>query len=79
MLKETGFIGIFSDTYSEMIILSIEEIIGYLYSMSVYTKNVIGEKYVIFENCIKEKLIKIKPENRFEFNYKCGYFLGKKG
>ena len=79
LLKETGFIDVFSNTYSEKIILSIEEIIGYLYSMSVYTKNVIGEQYTIFENSIKEKLLKIKPENRFEFNYKCGYYLGKKG
>jgi ubiquinone/menaquinone biosynthesis C-methylase UbiE len=78
LLKETGFIDILSDNYSEIITLNIEEIIGYLYSMSVYTKNVIGEKYELFENSIKEKLLKIIPDNKFKFNYSCGYILGKK-
>jgi ubiquinone/menaquinone biosynthesis C-methylase UbiE len=77
-LNETGYINVFSNIYTDIISLSIDEIIGYLYSMSVYSKTVIGDDYEIFENRIKDKLLKIKPDNKFEFNYRCAYYLGKK-
>lgn len=77
-LKETGFKNVSSKIFEEIIMLDIENIIGYLYSMSVYSKNVIGDEYKIFENKIKEGLLKIVPDNRFEFIFECGYYIGKK-
>jgi hypothetical protein len=42
------------------------------------SKSVIGDKHVSFENTIKEKLLRMKPENRFEWLFSCGYHVGEK-
>jgi ubiquinone/menaquinone biosynthesis C-methylase UbiE len=78
VLREFGFKNVSSKSFGETIVLSIEEIIGYLYSMSVYSKNIIGDEYIKFENDIKEALLKIKPENKFEYIFSCDYCIGKK-
>jgi len=77
-LHETNYINVAFREFEKKINVNIETIIGYLYSMSVYSKNIIGDKYQLFENEIKEKLMKIEPKNNFEFNFKCGYYIGEK-
>jgi ubiquinone/menaquinone biosynthesis C-methylase UbiE len=77
-LKETNYINVTFREFEEIIFVNLETIIGYLYSMSVYTKNIIGDKYQLFENEIREKLMEIEPKNNFEFNFKCGYYIGEK-
>jgi len=77
-LQETDYINVTFREFEEVISVNLETIIGYLYSMSVYTKNIIGEKYQLFENEIREKLLKIEPKDNFDFNFKCGYYIGEK-
>jgi len=77
-LKEFGFKNTSSKFFEETLTVNIEEIIGYLYSMSVYSKQIIGDEIIEFENSIKERLLKIEPGNRFEYIYKCGYYIGEK-
>jgi len=77
-LKETNYVNVIFKEYEKNITVNIEKIIGYLYSMSVYNKNIIGDKYQLFEKEIKEKLLEIEPKNIFEFNFKCGFYIGEK-
>jgi len=77
-LKEFGFINTSSKLFEETVTVDIEEIIGYLYSMSVYSKQIIGDRHIEFEKSIKERLLKIEPENRFKYIFRCGYYIGKK-
>jgi len=78
-LKEFGFRDVSSKTFEEKLMLNIKEITGYLYSMSVYSKNVIGDGYLEFESAIKDCLLQINPDNKFECVFGCGYYLGRKG
>jgi ubiquinone/menaquinone biosynthesis C-methylase UbiE len=78
-LRAFGFEKTFSREYEETIEVTAEEIIGYLYSMSLYSKNVIGKNYRDFENRVTETLLKVNGENRFAFPFRCGYYVGKKG
>ncbi|MCL2472126.1 MAG: class I SAM-dependent methyltransferase [Treponema sp.] len=77
-LEETGYKNISSQIYEQKMTLKIDEIMGYLYSMSIYSKNAIGDEYRSFENTIRQKLLKIKPENKFEYVFTCGYHIGMK-
>jgi len=77
-LKEFGFKDVVSCSFKEKQNLTIKEIMGYLYSMSVFSKNAIGNDNGAFEKTITDNLLKIKPDNVFEFDFECGYHIGRK-
>ena len=78
VLTEFGFKDVFTNTFEETIILTVEEIIGFLYSMSVYSKNVIGNDIEEFEKKITECLLEYEPKNIFEYDFNCSYIIGEK-
>ena len=78
-LKNFGFKDVFTGVFEETITLTIEEIIGFLYSMSVFSKNVIGNEIEEFEKTITESLLEIEPKNIFKYDFNCSYIIGRKG
>ena len=77
-LKEFGFKDVFSMEFEEKIKLKVEDIIGFLRSMSIFTKNAIGSDNDEFERTITDSLLKLEPTNIFEYNFMCGYHIGRK-
>ena len=77
-LKEFGFKDVFSMEFDEKIKLTVEEIIGFLYSMSIFSKSVIGNDIEEFEKTITDSLLKLEPTNIFEYDFMSGYHIGRK-
>jgi ubiquinone/menaquinone biosynthesis C-methylase UbiE len=78
ILEENGFAecGIYSFTIPYC--WRAESIIGYLYSTSVCSKRVIGDKTDEFEAEIKSALNKINKQDKFSDIIQCGYTIGRK-
>ena len=64
--------------FEKKIKLTVEEIIGFLYSMSTFSKSVIGNDIKEFEKTKTDSLLKLEPTNIFEYVFNCGYHIGKK-
>lgn len=77
-LEEFGFKDVSTKIFEDKITLTVEEIIGYLYSISVYSKQVIGNDIDEFEKTIKIGLLELEPQNIFEHDFSCVYTIGRK-
>ena len=77
-LKEFGFKDVHSCSFEEKMELTIDEIIGFLRSMSIFSENAIGKDNEEFNRLIRTHLLKIKPHNKFEYDFSCGYHIGMK-
>jgi ubiquinone/menaquinone biosynthesis C-methylase UbiE len=77
-LKEFGFKDVHSCNFEEKGKSSVEEIIGLLRSMSVFSKEAIGNDNDEFEKTVKDSLLELEPKNIFEHDFSCGYTIGRK-
>jgi ubiquinone/menaquinone biosynthesis C-methylase UbiE len=78
ILEENRFTECNNYSFTIQYYWSAESIIGYLYSTSVCSKRVIGDKSDEFEAEIKTALEKINRQDKFSDVIQCGYTLGKK-
>lgn len=78
ILEENGFMECNNYSFTIKHYWSAKSIIGYLYSTSVCSKRVIGDKSDEFEAEIKSALEKINKHDKFLDDIQCGYTLGKK-
>jgi ubiquinone/menaquinone biosynthesis C-methylase UbiE len=77
-LNEFGFKDVFSCSFEEECSLTVEGIIGYLYSMFIFSKRAIGNDNEEFEKTITNSLLELEPQNIFKYDFNCGYTIGKK-
>jgi len=77
-LKEFGFKDVFSCSFEEECCFTVEEIIGFLHSMSIFSKRAIGNDNEEFEKTITNSLLELEPQNTFEYDFSCVYTIGKK-
>jgi SAM-dependent methyltransferase len=78
VLQDIGFIDCDSYSFFYPYYWTIESIIGCLYSTSVCSKKVLGDKAAGFESDIKAALMKINARGRYFENMQCGYTIGRK-
>ena len=78
ILEENGFAECENYSFNITNYRTAESIIGYLYSTSVCSKRVIGDKSNEFEAEIKSALSKINKQDKFYDDIQCGYTFGKK-
>ena len=78
ILEENGFAECEVYSFNVPHFRTAESIIGYLYSTSVCSKRVIGDRAAEFESEIKSALNKINKQDRFFENIQCGYNIGRK-
>ena len=68
ILDQYAFSSIKNFKLLEIRIWGIEKILGYIYSMSFCSVEKLGNQRIKFEQEVKEKLLKINPQNRFVEN-----------
>ena len=77
-LIEFGFKDVHRCDFEEKGKSTVEEIIGLLRSMSIYSKKAIGNDNDEFEKTIRDSLLDLEPKNSFEYDFNCGYTIGRK-
>ena len=77
-LIDFGFKDVMTNVFEETITLTVEEIIGFLYSMSIFSTNIIGNDKKEFEKTITDNLLELEPTNIFEWDFSCVCTLGRK-
>jgi len=75
---EAGFLGVASHAIVEPHDWTIETILGYLYSTSVCSKNVLGRDRESFEADLRASLLAIDPSGTYREDAQWGYTSGRK-
>jgi ubiquinone/menaquinone biosynthesis C-methylase UbiE len=78
VLVEAGFVEVASHAFVEPHDWTIETILGYLYSTSVCSKNVLGRDVEPFEADLKSALLAHRTGGTYTENAKWGYTMGRK-
>ena len=77
-MRETGFEHVASETFVAGHIWTIETIIGYLYSTSFCSKNVLGDNSEAFAADLRAALLAHNPSGKYRENVGFGYTIGRK-
>ena len=78
MLQDAGYKDVANYSFVHPQDWTVESIIGFLYSTSRCSKNVLGDNVRTFEADLKDALIAYDPNGHYRENMRCGYTLGRK-
>jgi SAM-dependent methyltransferase len=78
VLKDSGFVEVANYTFDHSQDWSVESIIGFLYSTSFCSQNVLGENVEAFEADIGNALNAYDPNGHYREDIRFGYTLGRK-
>jgi hypothetical protein len=78
VLQDAGFEDVANFSFVHPQDWTVESIIGFLYSTSHCSKNVLGDNVRAFEADLKGALIALDPNGHYREKTRCGYTLGRK-
>ena len=78
VLQEAGFEEVCNYSFVEPYVWTVDSIIGNIYSTSVCSKKVLGDKVEAFEAELTEALLTHDKSGKYPENLRCGYTLGRK-
>ncbi len=78
VLAEAGFAGVASHAFTVPYVWTVDSIVGYLYSTSVCSRRILGEKAGAFESALASVLFAHDAGGRFPERMRFGYTFGRK-
>jgi SAM-dependent methyltransferase len=78
VLRRSGFVEVTIRAFEEPRGWSFEQIVGYLQSTSVCSRNALGGDFAAFEADLRAELLGAPGINRYQEPFSCGYTLGRK-
>ena len=78
VLKRVGFIYQGSHDFSIRHVWTIEALTGYLYSTSVLSRQALGDRAHLFEEDLSVRMLRCRPNDKFEQAVRFSYQLAQK-
>jgi ubiquinone/menaquinone biosynthesis C-methylase UbiE len=78
VLRDTGFEAVGSETFIQENTWTVNTIIGYLYSTSFCSKNVLGDNAAAFEANLRAALLSHDPNGTYREHMHFGYTIGRR-
>ena len=77
-LQVNGFESIATRDFRAPFVWTVDSMIGYLYSTSVLSRRILGNRIEAFENDFRRTLLGLDPNDRFSEDIAFGYLAGSR-